>query len=872
MYSNLKRLIFILLPSLLLNGCGDLSRTVVQKRNLGSSQFEVQCELDMNKFADIMTENISSQIRCLGENLNLFIKVVKSGKPGYLSRIQLEQYIAKYRPDVKPEVVRALKSIFDIGHLITGEDPDYISKEIVDKVVNFALVFNQEAALNFGPIFQNESPVSYALHQNHRDRISAANKSIIQSLRSIFNPNRNGQIHKLNIVTLLESFTDETNREYVENAKKVLFLKKVLLGGDSEIVTHHELEKLILNFDHLLLIALDIYRYKFIILKQESILQLLKRDVNDLYDIVNQGNLGERDSEVLFTMDEAIEAAKIMIDREKFDIEKFRTLIGEIKKIALKGNSTEVKGVDLKNLFDHAKSLLKTGTVFHRIYDKFKAQLESPRPVEETINFDEYRHTYPEHQEELNQFERITKKYRFMKGEFLSPYYQRGFKRNADAIFEIALYEYAIKLVMTAYGAPSPNAGSVGGYSIDQQQLKRLFLRFEKELVELGLILPTLSGQIADNISLLGTLFQYQSDDNKVMDVNEATEFGIALSTGIGLADDIFTFLKEKNCTFDQFNRVEPSCFRANFWKGLCTYHRTYFPLMFQSLNAPKLCSDIENTNDFFQILKKSVQAARSCNFYTDGNKEEIFISKGDLMSVLLVMMHAETTVLRWDKNNNNIMDANEVDLAYTIYSPALDGFLEKQNAIIKKFKKQIYQFLIKYEQVPNEKDFASIWKFIKFLLSFDKKASATRKTIVSVLTVIGDENKKINPDNFNCNWLRDPERIPQDGNPKPGPLPVHADITPDLLMALKDTANFMMNSFSQADVQILKNEMISLTDEMALGRIKTVKDVSYIHLKDLFSFILSDKSQLASIRKTFPEGTDVERIALAVSAVLATR
>jgi hypothetical protein len=871
MYSKMKGLIFILLTAFLMNGCGDLVGKKVQKRNLGSSQFEVQCELDVNKFADIMTENISSQIRCLGESLNLFIRVVKSGKPGYLSRVQLEQYIAKYRPDVKPEVIRALKSIFDIGHLITGEDPDFISKEIVDKVVNFAIVFNQEAALNFGPIFQNESPVSYALHQNHRDRISAANKSIIQSLRSIFNPERNGQIHKLNIVTLLESFSDETNREYLEKVKKVLFLKKVLIGGESEIVTHYELEKLILNFDHLLLIALDIYRYKYIILKQESILQLLKRDVNDLYDIINQGALGNRDSEVLFTMDEAIEAAKIMVDPEKFDIEKFRVMIGEVKKIALKGNATEVLGKDLKNLFDHAKSLLKTGTVFHRIYDKFKAQLESPRPVEETINFDEYRHTYPEHQEELNQFERITKKYRFMKGEFLAPYYQRGFKRNADAIFEIALYEYAIKLILSAYGSPSPNAGSVGGYSIDQFQLKRLFLRFEKELVELGLILPTLSGQIADNISLLGTLFQYQSDENKVLDVNEATEFGINLSSGIGLADDIFTFLKEKNCTFDQFNRVEPSCFRANFWKGLCTYHRTYFPLMFQSLNSPRLCSDIDNSNDYAQILKKSVQAARGCNFYTDGNKEEIFMSKGDLMSVLIVMMHAETTVLRWDKNNNNIMDPNEVDEAYTIYSPALDGFLEKQNAIIKKFKKQIYQYLIKYEQVPNEKDFASIWKFVKFLLSFNKGAPATRKTIVSVLTVIGDENKKINPDNFNCNWLRDPENIPQDGSISNKPVAGPSVVNTDLLTSLSGTVRFI-NQLSDTDAQSLKSEMILLSDQMAIGQISSVKKVPFINLKNLFYAILSDRSQMSSIRKAFPEGTDVERIALAVSAALADR
>src|SRR5690606_38863733 len=111
-----------------------------------------------------------------------------------------------FRPDVKPEVVSALGAVFQISHLITGEDPNYISKDSVDKVINFALVFNHEAALNFGPIFQNDKPVSYALHQSQRDIVSIANKTIIQSLRKIFNPNRNGDIHKIDIVELLKSF------------------------------------------------------------------------------------------------------------------------------------------------------------------------------------------------------------------------------------------------------------------------------------------------------------------------------------------------------------------------------------------------------------------------------------------------------------------------------------------------------------------------------------------------------------------------------------------------------------------------------------------------------------------------------------------
>ncbi len=870
MYSKLKNLFLFLVFGLTLAGCGDLMGSKVVKRGLDGAQFSVDCALDVGKFSLILEENISSQIRCLGENLNLFVKVVKSEKPGYLSRIQLEKYLAEFRPDVKPEMIRGLKSVFDIGHLITGEDPDFISKQTIDKVINFALIFNQEAALNFGPIFQNESPVTYALHQNHRDRVSGANKAIIQALRMIFNPDRRGEVHKLNIIRLLESFSTEETREGIESAKKVLFLKKVLFGGESEVITHSELEKLILNFDHMLLISLDIVRYKYIILKQESILQLLKRDINDLYDMITQGPLNNRDTELLFTVQEAIDAAKVFIEKDKFDIDKYKNLISEVKKIVMRGNTSDVRGIELKNLFVHAKSLLQTGTVFHRIYDKFKAQLDSTRPVEETIDFDEYRHTYPEHQAELDQFERITKKYRFMRGEFLSPYYVVGSKRNADAIVEIAMLEYVIKLVFQTYGSPSPNNDAVGGFSIDKEQMRKVLKKFENELIDLDLVIPGRLITTADNISLLGTLFQYQSDKNKVMDVNEATEFGVSLIGSISISDDLFDYFKSQKCTQDKFDRFDPACVRANFWKGFCTYYKSYYPLMFQSMNAPKKCEDFQPSAENMLFLDKSISAARTCNFYTDGNKEEIHYSTGDMMSIVLALMHAETTVLRWDVNNNNIMDPDEVDKAYEIYSPALDGFLEGKSGIIKKLKKQIFQYLIKYEQIPDEKDFGSLWKFVKFLLSFKKESPATRKTIVSVLNVIGEQNKKMpDADEFDCNLLRDPESIPREMMEDVSANPLAISKVGSKVMILEaDSGNefnaimakaAVVKSYSKEDKELLRSELSLLTEDVESKRVATIQQIKQTNLKNLFIYISGNNSLSLGL----------DEIALAISVAL---
>lgn len=761
MFTSLKSLIILLVSMLALSGCGDLLGKKVIKRQLDSSFAEVSCELEIDNFAEIMNENIEKDIRCLGENLNLFIRIVTSGKPGYISRTQLESYLSDFRPDVKPEVVKALGSIFQLGHLITGEDPNYISKETVDKVIEFALLFNRKAALDFGPIFKNKAPVTYALHQLHRSRVTSATTAIIQALLKIYNPNRNGEIHKLNIVELLETFTTDANRDDMEKLKKMLFMKGIILGGKNDEISHVELQKLIQNFNVILLIGLDIARYKYIELDQKSILQLLKLDVDAAYDIITQGTLNDRDDKVLFTMDEALDAAKILLEDKDFDVEKYRKVIVEVKKIFMNGNDTQIKGGELKSLFNHAKKLLRTGTIFHSMYEMFKAQLD--QPIEVNIDFSDYRHTYPEHQEELEQFERIVKRYRFMKGEYISAYYTRGIKRNADAVFEIAAIEYVLKYVFARHGRQSPN-NTVGGSSMDKSDMEKLMKRFENELIDLGLILPQRAITTANNISLLGSLFQYQSDTNELMDVNEATEFAGTVFTSLNVADDLIDYMKKKNCQIDQFDRIEPGCFRANFWKGLCVNYRKYYPLLFDSLNAPASCEDWKNTELSSEYLDRAIRAGRSCMNYYDGDKEEIPYASGDIMTLMVVLLHSETTIIRWDVNKNNFMDPNEVNSAYEIYGPALDGFLKDKNPIIKKFKKQIYQYMIKYEKVPDEKDFKSILQFVKFIMSFDKKAPAQRKTIASLLMAIGEQNAKLQTGpKFNCSLLRDPEHVPRE-------------------------------------------------------------------------------------------------------------
>jgi hypothetical protein len=311
------------------------------------------------------------------------------------------------------------------------------------------------------------------------------------------------------------------------------------------------------------------------------------------------------------------------------------------------------------------------------------------------------------------------------------------------------------------------------------KQLREIMKRFENELIELDIILPRRARNTAETISLLGSLFQFQSDDNKVLDVDEATEFAVTLMAGMDSKKIFMDFFKQKaqedaTCKFDQFDRIDAACFNKYFYNGLCENYRQYFPRLFAYLgiNQGTSCKANFNTSHNSAYLVASAQAARFCHIYPD-DKTEIEYSESDIMSILIAMMHIETTIARWDLNTNNQMDPNEVLDAFAIYQPAIKGMLPDAVAKLPPkvqdyLAKVVYQYLVKFESTPKFESGKDIVQLLGNLVKLiAKKAPATRKTIASILRVVSEESGKRaaaeGEKPFDCTWLRDPENIPRD-------------------------------------------------------------------------------------------------------------
>ncbi len=753
----------VLGATVLLSGCGDLKKNDVVAQELENSQLKLECELDIDAFKLILEKQIPSAISCLDSTLNLFMRVVPSEHPDTLSLDALQRFLARYRTDISEEDVKMISSVFDISRLIFGGQPGFITRADKDKIINLAYIFNREASKHF-ELFESDIKVSYQQHKDiHQARIGTSANIIVKELRNAFNPNRNGEIHRLDIVKLLESFSTSTSNTDIAKAKKFLFAKRLLVGGYKEEITHEEFYRLIYNMPKLIQVIFDLIRFQYLEINQKSMFDLFSADLTYINEIIFSNILGDRSEETLFELPELIDGLSALLndkvkpgEKLKFDPRVYTPVIFEAKQLLMGGGAELVKGKDLKVLINHAREVLTRGQVFHKIYEHYNAVLLSRSKVE--IPVSDIRLNFPNFKlEHIQDFSRIISKYRFLRGSFDSSYYTDTYIRNAAGVGEIALLEYAIKLASEKYGVKTE--GALGGYSLDLDTLTALMGKFEDFLVETDLVLPGRYAKTAETITLMGSLFQYQSDRNGMLDANELTEFAVSLIGAGKVGEKVYEDLK-KVCKRDIYNRLEPGCYRANFYKALCRTSSAYFPRLnsWAGINTAD-CSKIQPSDVANQYFTRAVQAARTCNNYTDGGKEDIPFSDSDSTPILTAMMNIESTMSRYDVNLNNIMDKEEVQTSFQTYEPAIEGIVNKMSGIGRtvamRLKREIFMYLIKFEKAPETME---LLKFVA--VDFKKRQPATRKTIASILVTIGEQSSE--PDPFDCKWMRNPNELPR--------------------------------------------------------------------------------------------------------------
>lgn len=758
----MTKILMLLTMISLLASCGDLSKSDVVTKPIESRQFNAGCDLVVDDFKDIFEKRIKASIDCLEKNIDLFMRVVESPRPGYLSRTAFEQYIVRNVPDFPAENVRAIKSVFEISHLLFGEDKEYLSPGAVRKIFGILSLVNEEVPKIY-PYFSSKEPTPINLHDFNKVRVFQAADRISRAMLDIFKLDRGDQIHRLNIIELLESFISDSTENILAKTKAVIFIKKVIIGGNKEVITHLELQDLLFKIAPISSVAFDLARVSYLDLDQRTLMELLSADL-DLIDrlLYYPVESGER----LFSIDDLIKAVPYFVSAETKlpDLEKYRREILQAK-VLLMSEAKWVEGEDLsgkdwiipqdlKTLLNHGKDIARRGSIYHRIYKFFETFLESPGPV--NINYNNYLLQFPTHEKYVREFARIANTHRVFLGKFDMPFFSQSFRRNANGMVEIGLFEYLFGIVSRRYGTAND---SVGGFGMTLDELLNLIKVFSPVLIGEGLIFEGNEEKTSENIALLSTLFQNMSNGDIVINVDEGAAFAIQVVGAMKHSDYFETEMGKRceadpnrSCETDSKGRVtDLEFYRDNFFEVLCEKFGSEFPLLLDSMGM-KTCADKSRQSLKRDYLMKIETIARSCTKFDDGT--DVPVGSDDYMPMMVMLMTVEGVVLRYDKNKNNRLDASEMKTAYneTFYS-AIEALVEEQASIIAKLpfnlgsavSRKIYYYLIKHRKIPEK-----FGEYLKLLTI--GPSSADRDTLAAVLKIISEQGAT---STFDCELLR---------------------------------------------------------------------------------------------------------------------
>ncbi len=655
----------MLIPTFVfLTSCGEIGEGAGPEAQIQSL---LSCDLDDEPGFDLIFEqDIESTWNCLDESMQVFIKYVETPYEGYLSLDLLNTYIDKEKPDMiddKPTI----EQFFKLATLLVGvpgfvlarwpgNNPEnkkewhkFISKENISKIISFLKTFNKNA-VELKREFESETQTSYAIHMKLRRSVEVLSQEIALELKKVFSK-QNHNDYELDLHEFIDTFLDEDNEKDLEMVKSFTFVKRIFLAGKKTVITNTELSHLVEHFSKYITIFYDFTRfqeirfdgkYKKFQLYEDDLTQLeslffwpqtSKTEMFNVDDILKaashfKDNLGGLDladhKEAVLNLMDVVFDVNYIDTTEDERIERQEELIQEQSIVSMSKFS---------KLMNHFHNVFKKGMVFYDIYEKYRDILSGPSRL--SINFGDYKPELDYEIENLIQFREITHNYRFFQ-EDESPYYLKKYRRNADAFFQIGVFEYAFKHVFAFIENKYPcdkekyedhqcrdsktNKRLVEDFksTMTLRQVERLILEIKSLLVKLKIIIPKREASSANNATLMTDLFQFQSGSTGPsgsgrVEVHEASEFAVSVFSALDIGDVVLDKLRDA-CTGEwEYNpdeypgciiekddgtysdenceiKVQVACFRRNFlrvlfsdWNdenGKLRNFKTNFPLL----------------------------------------------------------------------------------------------------------------------------------------------------------------------------------------------------------------------------------------------------------------------------------------------------
>ena len=477
-------------------------------------------------------------------------------------------------------------------------------------------------------------------------------------------------------------------------------MKRILIAGDKEIITTNELKNIISKLPKIIIPIFDLYFAKNNnTISDNDRARIYLTDTRDIYDTIefNQENFD------LISIDQILKLAQNFIPDT--DLKKFKPSFVALKKRLIGGNAETFSLTDIKKMLDFGNDFSER-TYFNTVtYNYYQSDLEKNVSLTSLKQLDLPVQYFPFSAKRIselhNEFQDIAVNLRYFrsKNEGIS-YYGNGFARNKYGFLEAANLKWMVQKLVNGYGHKNNN----GIQQVSVLEFQAFLFDIRPILEEYKLWSPN-PESFARNAILLADLFQNKSNGDCESNVYEATEYLQMILT----ASKITANFKEDltslcNGGVSKEDPVfETACFNEHFFDTMLRRYNKFFPRLVDYVN-PKNTSK-KDVNDYLNGIE---------GFARDNPNPSLPINKRDNILIIGALLNIESFFVRFDLNQDNIIDYNELLSAFKVYKPAII-LLTHLKPADEGYAQSIFFYMVSKMEIPPTGSWLQSAKFYSF-------------------------------------------------------------------------------------------------------------------------------------------------------------